>query len=138
MSTMLPSGIATLLNSVLGNHPALAVISVHVAPSSVDRHTSLKPRIVLGALVSPTPPMSTMLPSGIATLLKSCLTGHSALAVISVHVAPSSVDRHTSFLKSLAPKPPISTILPSGIATLLNSVLGNHPALAVISVHGSV
>ena len=87
---MLPSGIDTELGQVLGDHPALAFISVHVAPLSVDRHTSF-----LKAATSP--PINTILPSGIATLLCEHRADHSAPAFINVHVAPLSVERHTSF-----------------------------------------
>ncbi|MGB7787591.1 hypothetical protein [Methanoregula sp.] len=75
MSTMLPSGIATLLCKHLAVQPDLAFISVHVAPLSVDRHVSF-----LG--VPSTPPMRTMLPSGIVTLLKYSRADHPAPGVI--------------------------------------------------------
>jgi hypothetical protein len=60
---MLPSGIPTLLKSALGTQPACSVINVHVSPLFSDRHTSF--------LNSPLmkPPIMTMLPSGITTLL---------------------------------------------------------------------
>jgi hypothetical protein len=60
---MLPSGIATLLWAFLADHPELAFILIHVVPLFVDRQVSfLKPPLSQ-------PPISTMLPSGIATLL---------------------------------------------------------------------
>jgi hypothetical protein len=60
---MLPSGIATLLCMYLADHPELAFIRVHVTPPFLDRHVSF----LLPPL--PVPPISTMLPSGSATLL---------------------------------------------------------------------
>jgi hypothetical protein len=56
---MLPSGIATLLTAVLPVHPELTFWRIHVVPLSVDRHVSFLK----------SPPISTMLLSGINTLL---------------------------------------------------------------------
>jgi hypothetical protein len=47
------------------------------------------------------------------------LADHPELPFTKVHVAPLSVDRHTSFIRSAPAAPPINTMLPSGIATLL-------------------
>jgi hypothetical protein len=75
-----------------------------------------------------------ILPSGITTLLCCALADHPALAFISVHVAPLSVDHHVSFRASIS-APPINTILPSGVTTLLCCALGNHLALIVVGVN---
>jgi hypothetical protein len=68
---MLPSGITTALWAHLGDHPAFGNC-FHVAPLSVEHHTSL-------LVVPVTPPISTILPFGIATLLISPLADHPAL-----------------------------------------------------------
>jgi hypothetical protein len=132
---ILPSGIATLVNHTLADHPELALISDHVAPSSVDRQVSFSNPALSR------PPMRMMLSSGIATLVWPFLAGHPEFAFTSVHVAPPSVDFQVSF-KTIPPSsydvssPPIRTILPSGISTLVCATLADHPALALTSVHG--
>jgi hypothetical protein len=87
---MLPSGITTLLCPALGCHTALAFICVHILPLSIDLHTSsLKPNDIPSS-----PPIRTILPSGITTLLCPSLVVQQLLAFTCVQGA----------LKSSSPK----------------------------------
>ena len=72
--------------------------------------------------------MTMILPSGITTLVKYNRPDHPGCAVCSVHVAPSSVDRHTSF-KLLPLEPPMRMMLPSGITTLEAPYRPDHPGM---------
>ena len=112
-----------LQKSPRGDQSAFAVICVHEAPLSVYHHTSLRKVLPVH------PPISTILPSGGATLLNPFLDAHGALSVTSDHVVPLSFERHTSLWP-----PPIRMRLPSGTTTPLKKARGDHGALAFISV----
>jgi hypothetical protein len=79
---------------LLGDQSTLAFNLVQVAPLSIDLQVSFNEEAPPVAR----PPISTILPSGIETLVGDNLGSHPELAFIRVHDAPLSVDLQVSFL----------------------------------------